>query len=488
MKSRRRYVASLISILLLTVLAAVGLTVLNARPKLGLDLRGGLSVVLTAEGEEVDPEVMDKTVEIIRERVDSIGAQEPDISRSGTNNIVVQLPGIDDPARALQVIGKTAQLRFRPVLEVRDEPTEEIEAARQQAREEGLQPGTEEFEEFVAAAVEEQTGWRLDEADPPDREVTFAGMDDRWFRLGPAAVMGDQVADAYARFDDGGQWLVEIRFSAEGALAFEEITRQLAPQGSEAGRPLGIVLDRVVASAPIVQDAITRGEASISGTFSERDARDLGLVLRTGALPIEMEQSQVRRVSPTLGSASLRAGLLAGAIGLVLVALYMLFFYRLLGLITLVGLGIFGVLVLGVIGLLGVTHGFTLTLAGIAGLIVSVGIAADSYIIYFERIKDELKEGKTFRSAVERAFQSAFRTNLAGNTVAFAAAIILYLLAIGPVRGFALALGISVLLDIFLLYFFTNSLVVLISRNKRLAGLRAVGMREAAAKRTVTAR
>lgn len=162
-----------------------------------------------------------------------------------------------------------------------------------------------------------------------------------------------------------------------------------------------------------------------------------------------------------------------------LVAIYMLLFYRLLGLITLIGLALFASLILGLIGALGQWRGFTLTLAGIAGLIVSVGIAADSYIVYFERIKDELKDGKTFRSAAERGYQSAFRTNLAGNSVAFAAAIILYLFAIGPVRGFALTLGMSVLLDIALLAFYTHPVVALIARNRRMAGLRAVGMNEA---------
>jgi preprotein translocase subunit SecD len=187
----------------------------------------------------------------------------------------------------------------------------------------------------------------------------------------------------------------------------------------------------------------------------------------------------VQQVSPTLGSASLRAGLIAGIIGLAAVAIYMFAFYRLLGLLTLLGLGLFGALIGGLIGVIGVTRGFSLTLAGIAGLIVSIGIAADSYIIYFERVKDDLKEGKSFRSAVERAFRSALRTNISANSVAFAAAMILWLFAVGPVKGFALTLGISVMLDIAILYFYTHPIVALLSRSKRLTGLRMVGMREA---------
>jgi preprotein translocase subunit SecD len=161
--------------------------------------------------------------------------------------------------------------------------------------------------------------------------------------------------------------------------------------------------------------------------------------------------------------------------------------YRLLGVITFIGLGLFGALILGVIGVIGVTRGFSLTLAGVAGLIVSLGIAADSYIIYFERVKDELKEGKTFRSAVDRAFTSALRTNLAANGVAVAAALILWAVAVGPVRGFALTLGISVLLDIGLLYFFAHPAVALMARNRRLSSLRSVGMREAAPEARIAA-
>jgi preprotein translocase subunit SecD len=445
-----RHLFTLAVVFVLTIVSLLGLTVFNARPKLGLDLRGGLSVILQATG-DVEPEVLERTVGIIRDRVDSLGVAEPEISRVGADNIVVQLPDIDDPDRALQIVGKTAQLRFRPVIQ---------RMSAEEAQAEGL---------------------ALTEADVPDREAVFTGEDGDWFRLAPAAVRGDEVRDAYAQLDpQTNQWMVQLELTPEGRQNFAEVTQQLAPPpGSTAGRPLAIVLDMRVESAPVVQTPITDGRAQISGEFSEAAAKDLALVLRTGALPIELEAQQVQRVSPTLGGASLRAGLLAGAIGIALVALYMLFFYKLLGLVTLIGLTIFGTLIMGFIGALGAWQGFTLTLAGIAGLIVSVGIAADSYIIYFERIKDELAEGKTFRSSVERAYTSAFRTNLAGNSVAFAAAIILYLLAVGPVRGFALTLGISVVFDIAMLAFFTHPVIALLARNKRLAGQRAVGMQEA---------
>ncbi len=458
-------------VVLLAVVSMVGLLVFNARPKLGLDLQGGLSVVLTATG-KTDADVLDRTVEIIRNRVDSLGAQEPDISRSGTENIIVQLPGIKDPERALEIVGQTAQLRFREVKGTR--PLAPVEEAAVKA---GHKRGTRAFDRYVNRELAKDD-WAISKSDSPGSDVVFPSTDGRLlYRLGPADVAGGDVAKADPQFDQtGGGWLVLLSLNSDGSRKFGEVTTRLAPQQGQ----LAIVLDRRVESAPAVQQPITDGNAQITGQFTEQEARDLALVLRFGALPIELERSQVQRVSATLGTASLRSGLIAGLIGLTLVALYMFAFYRLLGVITLLGLGLFSAIILGLIGAIGVTRGFALTLAGVAGLIVSVGIAADSYIIYFERVKDELKEGKTFRSAVDRAFGSALRTNVAANGVAFFAAIILWLVAVGPVRGFALTLGISVLIDIGLLYFYAHPAVALIARNKRLAGLRGVGMREAA--------
>jgi protein-export membrane protein SecD len=471
-------VTSLLVVVALAALSLTGVLFLGARPKLGLDLQGGLSVVLTAKG-KADPQILDQTVDIIRNRVDSLGAQEPDISRSGSDNIIVQLPGIKDPDRALAIIGKTAQLRFREAL-----GTLPLQAVQAEAVKAGHKEGTKAFDRFVERRLAKQQ-WAITKGDPQNRGVVFPNKDGKTlYRLGPAEVVGSDVSDAYPRFDTTTQrWLVILKLTGKGTKAFADVTTRLAPQN----RQLAIVLDRRVDSAPAVQQAITDGTAQISGQFSQQEAKDLALVLKTGALPIELERSQVQQVSATLGSASLRSGLIAGFIGLALVALYMFLFYRLLGLITLLGLGLFASLIFGLIGAISVTRGFSLTLAGVAGLIVSVGIAADSYIIYFERVKDELKEGKTFRSAVDRAFGSALRTNLAANGVAFSAAIILWLVAVGPVRGFALTLGISVALDIALLYFYTHPVVALIARNRQSSGMAGVGMRDAEAQ-AVTAR
>jgi protein-export membrane protein SecD len=471
----RRHVLSLVAVLVVSAVGLVGLLVFDIAPKLGLDLQGGLSVVLTARGENIDSGVLDETVEIIRNRVDSLGAQEPDIARSGTDNIIVQLPGIDDPERALEIIGKTAQLRFREVL-----GTASVAEAEAAARKKDLEEGTTKFDKFVTKEMKKQ-GLELSEDDPVGEPVVFQGSEDEdvWFRLGPAEVVGKDIDKAQALFDQQGGtgWQVSLDMTRDGTKKWADLTTRLAGQQKQ----LAIVLDQRVESAPSVQDPITDGKARITGQFSESEAKDLALVLRTGALPIELEQAQVERVSATLGIASLRSGLIAGVIGLALVALYMLAFYRLLGLVTLFGMALFTILILSLVGVISATRGFSLTLAGVAGLIVSVGIAADSYIIYFERLKDELKDGKTLRSAADRAFKPAVRTNLAANGVAFIAAGILWLVAVGPVRGFALTLAISLLFDIGLLYLYTHPVVSLIARRGGRGNLERVGMSEAAA-------
>jgi protein-export membrane protein SecD len=463
----RRHVFSVIAVVAVTALCLLSLLVFNVRPKLGLDLQGGVSVVLTARG-DVDEEVLDQTVEIIRNRVDSLGAQEPDIAREGVENIIVQLPGIEDQERALEIIGQTAQLRFREVIEAVP-----IEEAQSKAAEEGLRPGSRAYDAFIAKEMETQD-IELSTDDPTNEEVVFAATDEPlWYRLGPAKVVGSDIAHAQANFDTttGSGWHVLLEMTNEGQGKWSEVTTELAGKQAQ----LAIVLDQRVESAPVVNTPITDGKAQITGQFSEQEAKDLGLVLRTGALPIELEQSQVQRVSATLGTASLRAGLIAGAVGLGLVAIYMFAFYRWLGVINLVGLAIFNTMLLATIGAISTYRGFSLTLAGIAGMIVSLGVAADTYIIYFERLKEEVREGKTFRSATDRAYRSAMRTNIAANTVAGGAALILYLLAVGPVRGFALTLGISVIFDLLLLYFFTHPVVALMARRGTMTTARAMG-------------
>ncbi|WP_052667317.1 protein translocase subunit SecD [Nitriliruptor alkaliphilus] len=476
---KRRSITTLVAMLLIVGAAASALA-LGARPNLGLDLQGGISAIYSPqlpEGEEEPDDyeaLLDETIEVIRARIDSLGVAEPDISRQGVD-ILVQLPGVTDADRLREIIGTTAQLDFRPVIDV-------------------FQPGDPGYDEGPDCTApvderrvlgEQETGLVCGAVDavaegaeqplPPKYEV------------GPTALTGDRIDDARPTLDQQG-YSVALDLDRAGGQAFAAITADLACERDQ-GRPglLAIVMDNAVESAPNMAQGVLCGVGITGGTAQittgataegdgEDEANDLALILRAGALPLTLEPSTFATVSATLGEDSLRSGILAGGIGLVLVGIWLVFFYKALGVVALAGLAVFGVLVGGVIAGLGEVAGFALTLAGIAGIIVAIGITADSSIIYFERIRDEVNLGKTPRTAVRKGFTSAFRTNLAGNTVTLAAATILYLLAIGPVRGFALMLGIATLIDLLILGLFTRPVVELLARTKLITrrSLRAV--------------
>ncbi len=270
-------------------------------------------------------------------------------------------------------------------------------------------------------------------------------------------------------------WQVQFNLNKAGAAKFAAATQKLV------GKQLAIVLDGVVQSAPTVQSAITGGQGVITGSFTEKQAKNLAVVLNSGALPIELTRQTVVTVSPTLGKESLHQGILAGLVGLVLLMLYLAFYYRLLGVVTWFGMAIWATLAIGLVSLLGRTAGYALTLAGVAGIIVSLGITADSYIVFYERLKDEVRHGKTLRAAVVPAFNRSWRTIVAADTVTIIAAGVLYILAIGSVKGFALTLGLSTGLDLFVVYFFKRPTVFLMSRNPRLAEMRGFGLRSGVA-------
>jgi preprotein translocase subunit SecD len=454
-KGGRRHVISILFVLVLVGLSLSGFLFWGLRPQLGLDLVGGVSVILTApEGTRSD--VLDKTLETIRERVDRLGVAEPDITQQGDLNIQVQIPdaGRQSQQRLLELIGKTARLEFREVKAV-------------------ITPGSPEYEETEITTEEEPRGEVVYPAADTPRE-----QDPVLFRMGRILLTGEALDEARASFLDplsagtaAPGWRVAFELDSEGAERFGEITGDLT------GKQLAIVLDQRVESAPNVDEAITGGTGEITGDFSEPEARDLALVLQTGALPVELEQSQVETVSPTLGRESLEQGLIAGIAGLILLALYLAFYYRLLGLVTWFGMAVWAVLSLTIVALLGRGAGYSLTLAGIAGLVVSLGITADSYIVFYERLKDEVRKGKTVRAAVQPAFQHAWHTIVAANIVTITAAAILYVLAIGSVRGFALTLGIATLLDMFVVFFFKRPTVFLIARNRTLSDLPGMGLR-----------
>ncbi|MFM7270556.1 MAG: protein translocase subunit SecD [Actinomycetes bacterium] len=447
------------------------------RPVLGLDLQGGISVVLAPVGTP-KPEAIDKAVDIIRSRVDSLGVAEPEISRQG-DLIIVDLPGVRDRTKAQRLVGKTAELRFRPVLQTLppEGATPPSTSSTTSAGASGASGAT-----GASGASGATTTTTIPEipTTPPEQDkadaiVVLPGRTPPTppirYQLGPTLLTGKAVSTASSAFEGGG-WGVNVKFTGQGGQDF--VNKVANPN---VNKQVAIVLDGVVQSAPVINPGITAGNpVRISGSFTQQEAQDLAVVLRFGALPVQLKQETVDSVSPTLGKDQLRAGLIAGVIGLALVALYMLIFYRVLGLVVWFGLALTGMAVFTLVSWLGFAIGLTLTLAGVTGLIVSVGVTVDSYVVYFERLKDEVRAGKTVRSSVDRGFARSFRTIVAADLVSLIGALVLYLLAIGSVRGFAFFLGLSTLLDLILSYFVMHPLVSLMARRRALVTTRGVGI------------
>lgn len=366
--------------------------------RLGLDLRGGTRVILTATdemGEGVSEEKMEKAMLIIQDRVDKLGVSEPEINRViGTGSIVVQLPAVTDPQKAIDIIGKTAQLEFR-ILE------------------------------------------GFDEEDKPI--------------FGPVLMRGDMLQDASAGYDPNGKIIVSMTFTPEGADRFYEITSQ------NVDRRLAIVLDGEMKSAPVIKTAI-RGNAVIENIDSLEEAKNIALVLKTGALPVDFEVEEVRVIGSTLGPDSLQQGIRAGIIGIILVILFMVAYYAGLGGVVILALAIYVILFWGV--LVGLRA--ALTLPGIAGIILTIGMAVDANIIIYERIKEEIRKGKTIRTSVAEGFKHGLRTILDANVLTLITAAILFYFGTGPIRGFATTLSLGVLISMFTALVFTRSLLELL--------------------------
>jgi preprotein translocase subunit SecD len=440
---RRRLVVSLVATLVVASGAMAAVLMTGSSPQLGLDLQGGAAVVLRPE-REVPDAVLDQSIRIIRSRVDALGVAEPEISRQG-ENIIVELPGVKDSTRALEVVGQTAELRFRPV----------------------LAPN-------APAGPEGEAKITPREEDKPEAQVTLPGTKDEQnarYVLGPSELTGQAVKDARAEVEQGtGEWKVNFSLTDKGSKEFDELAAR------NLNKQVAIVLDGVVQSAPTIQQADFGGSGEITGDFTEREAKDLALVLRFGALPVELKPETVQTVSASLGRDSLRAGVGAGLVGLGLVLLYMIVYYRALGIVVVLGLGVSGMLMWSIVSFLGETQGLALTLAGAVGIIVSVGVTVDSYVVYFERLKDEIRSGKTIRSSVDRGFSRAYRTILVADFASLIGAALLYWLAVGSVRGFAFFLGLSAVLDMAMAYCFTRPLVVLLGRNRVFTEARWLGV------------
>ncbi|MET9811143.1 protein translocase subunit SecD [Streptomyces halstedii] len=502
----------------------------NTKPRLGIDLAGGTSITLQAKNQPGKPNAINKTnmdtaVSIIERRVNGLGVSEAEVQTQGDRNIIVNIPKGTDSKQAQEQVGTTAQLYFRPVLTVTDggatptgtespsatgseEPdatpsakassdgtasdsgstpsasaTTQGRAVTGALKEDGTPtPGASdgaaasETPDPATAALEKKfteldcskSSARAKAGEgvaPEDPTVACSSEGDAKYILGPAEVSGTDVDDAKAQFDQQrGIWLVSMDFTDKGSKKFQAITKKLSAQQSPQNQ-FAISLDGEVVSAPQVNSTLT-GSAEISGSFSQQSAEDLANVLSYGALPLSFQEQSVTTVSAALGGDQLRAGLIAGAIGLALVVIYLVAYYRGLAFIALLSLGVSGVLSYTIMALLGPAIGFALNLPAVCGAIVAIGITADSFIVYFERVRDEIREGRTLRPAIERGWPRARRTILVSDFVSFLAAAVLFLVTVGKVQGFAFTLGLTTLLDVVVVFFFTKPVLTMMGGTK----------------------
>ncbi|MBG6083459.1 protein translocase subunit SecD [Zhihengliuella flava] len=454
-------------------------------PKLALDLEGGTQMILAPRvdgNESINDEQLQQAVEIIRQRVDGSGVSEAEISTQSGRNVVVSLPGTPD-AQTRELIQASANMEFRPVIMAGSYgATPEAERL---ADEELPEPSGEpenasdtnwitpelyrEFEAFdCEAALQERS---IEAADPEQPTITCDPEMMVKYIVGPVEVDGDRIADANygpARNSQGfqtGGWAVQLSFDSTGASEFREVTSRLVTlQGAQ--NQFAIMLDGLVVSAPTANAVIPDGNAEITGNFTEESAQQLAEQLKYGALPISFDIQSEQQISATLGANQLQMGLIAGVIGLVLVAVYSLFQYRTLGLVTLASLVVAGILTYLALVLLGWSANYRLSLAGIAGIVVAIGLTADSFIVYFERIRDELRDGRNLVSAVETGWLRARRTIIASKAVNLLASVVLYVMAVGNVRGFAFTLGLTAIADLIVVFLFTHPVLQLLARTK----------------------
>ncbi|HEX6263984.1 MAG TPA: protein translocase subunit SecD, partial [Actinomycetota bacterium] len=403
-------------------------------------------------------------IEIVHEEerfcvVSSVGEQ---LGCSVRREEAVDLQRQSGQERLLRVIGETARLEERPVLEI-------VPASDPRP----VTCGTQEERDLPRCAHDALE----------DEEVVYPGPIGQGqvakFVLGPTVITGEDFDSASAVINQSqlgtSDWTVNFELDGDGAERFSDATTAAvgAPEPTD---QIAIVVDRVVISSPQVQSAITGGIGEITGGFAEQEAKDLATQLNAGALPVELTRQSVRTVSPTLGEESLQQGILAGLGGLILLFLYLLFYYRLLGVVAWFGMTIWAVLAVALISIAGDQFGYALSLAGVAGLVISLGVTADSYIVFFERLKDEVRSGKSPRAAVQPAFARAYKTIVAADIVTILAAGVLYLTAVSSVRGFALTLGVATLLDLFVVWFFKRPTVFLIAKNEKLVNMRGFGL------------
>jgi preprotein translocase subunit SecD len=494
--------------------------------RLGLDLRGGTQVILipkpVQEGAVITEEQLAQTVTILRQRVDGLGVAEAEVTTQGSGNnaaIVVSVPGVNQD-RIVDLVQRTALLDFRPVYAILSpvavDPTPDVpEPTAEPTAEPSAEPSPGASADASASAGASPSAAATPSASPsatstfvpsttivqapensqafqeqlltldclepearaggtPDDPTQWLGTCDQTgsakYSLEPAFIKGTNVSGAEAVLPQNGVgWVVSLEFDSEGAKALAEASTRLTglPECDTGAAPcnaFAIVLDGVVVSAPRFNEPILGGQAQIEGQFTAQEAKDLANVLKYGALPVTLDPVDVTSVSPTVGNDQLRAGIIAGLLGLGLVMIYLLLYYRTLGVVAVLSLVIAGGLTYLAFVVLSKTVGLTLTLAGVAGAIVAIGITADSFIVYFERIRDEIRDGRTLRQACDSGWVRARRTLLAADFVSILAAVVLYFLSVGGVRGFAFVLGLTTVIDILVAFWFSHPLTVLLGR------------------------
>ena len=467
-------------------------------PKLALDLQGGTQIILSPlllDGQAVTTEQLDQAVSIIRQRVDASGVSESQVTTQGDTNIIVSIPGIPDE-NTLALIKASAKLEFRPVLITSaGTPTAEVDGAGSSDPDATESPAPEEtpaaeeptasptdgsdlnwitpeiqkeFDDLDCASVFREPG-QID--DPAVPLVTCDVNGFTKFILGPVEVDGANISDASngtvtsSTGASTNTWAVNLEFDEIGTEGFSTVTQRLFPL-EQPRNQFAITLDGFVITAPTTQAVITNGSAQITGSFDRESSKVLADQLKYGSLPIGFEVQSQENISATLGQDQLTSGLLAGLIGLTLVVIYSAFQYRGLAIVTVGSLLVAAVLVYLLIAFLSWRQGYRLSMAGVAGLIVAIGITVDSFIVYFERVRDEIREGRNLEVAVENAWKRSIRTILASDAVSFTAAATLFLLTVGNVRGFAFTLGLTTIVDLIVVLLFTHPLLRLLARTK----------------------
>ncbi len=431
------------------ILVAVSIVIIyppGEKTKLGLDLQGGLEVILEAQG-DVSGDKMDQAEMVVRNRVDKLGVSEPAINRQGTNQISVGLAGVKNVEEAMTLIGKTALLEFK---KVDPDMTQQLVTGTMTP---DKLPAN---KQILTQTQRDEKGETV--RDENGQPVTTPVVVDR-----EPLMTGDALDSASVGYDQFNKPKVDMTFTAEGQKKFAEVTEKLATAGAITGKvsQMAIVLDDEIVSAPTVKDKINSDKAEITGNIPLKEVQNVVLVLQTGALPVELTTVDKNEISATLGKDSLNQGLFAGMIGLALVMIFLLVYYRLLGVVADLALIIYGLLFYAALTNPWLT--VTLTLPGIAGMILTVGVAADANVVIFERIKEEISAGKTIRSAVNSGYTKGFKTILDANTVTVITALVIFMVATAGVKGFALTLMIGVVISMFTAVVATRAMLALLA-------------------------